>query len=201
MRSIEKIPTKFLLPLISASSVLREEKIFNDFLLLAKKKKIPSIKIYEALLQSYLFAGFPSALISLKNFHKVFPNFKSKVKTPSYSELRKRGEKTCKIIYGNKYDKLISNVKSFSPDLAEWLVVEGYGKVLSRNRLSLKERELCIIAILTVLKFEDQLLSHILGCLRAGIKMEIISELMDYLKLFNNSFSSFGRKILSKTKR
>src|SRR5690606_32771510 len=122
-------------------------------------------------------------------------------KTPSYSELRKRGEKTCKIIYGNKYDKLISNVKSFFPDLVEWLEVEGYGKVLRRNRLTLKKRELCIIAILTVLKSEDQSLSHNHGCLIEGIRMEIISELVDYQKLINNSFSSFGRKILRTTKR
>ena len=94
---------------------------------------------------------------------------------------------------------MIENVNSFSPELADWLVVEGYGKVVSRNQLNLKERESAIIAMLTVLKFEEQLYSHLNGAYRIGIKMSFISELIDSLKILgNNSYSSFGRKILKK---
>ncbi|MDO8549535.1 MAG: hypothetical protein Q7S39_05195 [Ignavibacteria bacterium] len=197
---IENIPTRFILPLIAASSVLRKEKLFKKFLLLAKEKRIPAKKIYEVLLQSYLFAGFPSALISLKLFKEIFPiSIKKKSKIQSYSELKRRGEKTCRKIYGDKYEKLIENVNSFSPELADWLVVEGYGKVLSRHQLNLKERELAIIAMMTVLKYENQLYSHIIGAYRLGIKMSFISKLIDSLKILgNNSYTSFGRKILEK---
>ena len=63
-----------------------------------------------------------------------------------------RGIKNCKKIYGDKFDKLISNIKNFSPEMAEWLIVEGYGKVLGRKGLTLKEREVCIVSILSALK-------------------------------------------------
>lgn len=195
----KSIPSRFILPLIAASSVLRKEKLFRELLLLAKEKRIPARKIYEVLLQSYLFAGFPSALISLKIFKEIFPIPIKKIKTQSLSVLKKKGEKTCRKIYGDKYDKLIENVNSFSPELADWLVVEGYGKVLSRNQLNLKERELAIIAMLTVLKYEEQLYSHINGANRSGIKISLISELIDTLKIFGNkSYSAFGERILKR---
>jgi len=96
------IPSRFILPLIAASSVLRKEKLFRMFLLLAKEKRIPVRKIYEVLLQSYLFAGFPSAIISLKIFKEIFPVSVKKSKIRSLFVLKKRGEKTCRKIYGDK---------------------------------------------------------------------------------------------------
>lgn len=196
---IKEIPNRFILPLIAASSVTRKEKVFIDLLLYAKEKRISVRKIYEVLLQSYLFAGFPSALIALKNFSKIFPAFKTNKEMISYSSLKKRGEKTCKKIYGNKFDKLMKNVNSFSPDLAEYIIIEGYGKILSRNQLSLKERELAVISVLSVLKYEEQLYSHINGAYRLGIKISVISELIDSLRVLGNgTYSAFGKKILDR---
>ncbi|HMN25600.1 MAG TPA: hypothetical protein PKE38_13935, partial [Ignavibacteriaceae bacterium] len=121
-----------LLALLTASSVLRKEKRFDLILkdMLAQKYSIK--KIYEALLQTYLFAGFPSALISLKKLSDIKSNNKN-YEGYDFIKYKSRGEKNCRKIYGNKFDKLISNVKSFSPELSEWLIVEGYGKVLGRN--------------------------------------------------------------------
>jgi 4-carboxymuconolactone decarboxylase len=189
----EKIPAGSILQLIAAASVIRKEKLFYNLLSYAKNRKIPAGKIYEVILQSYLFAGFPSALISLKIFKEVFPLFNSKYKIFSYSELKKKGEITCKKIYGDKYEKLIENVRSFSPELSEWLVIEGYGKVLSRSQLNLQEREMAIIAMLSVLKFKDQLYSHINGAFRLGIKLSLITRMLESLNfLGNKSFSAFG---------
>ncbi len=195
----EKIPLDFILPLIAAASVLRKDKLLKSLLLIAKEKKFSRNKIYETLLQSYLFVGFPSALISLKIFNDLFPHKKKINSDLSTKELRLRGEQTCKKVYGDKYDKLISNVKTFSPELADWLVTEGYGKVLSRKQLSLKDRELSIITMLTVLEFEDQLYSHINGALRLGIKADQIKRLIQSLKIFGTiSHTEFGIKVLQK---
>jgi len=195
----EKISTDFVLPLIAAASVLRKDKLLKLLLLLANEKKISWNKIYETLLQSYLFAGFPSALISLKIFNDLFPGKKKVNNDLSIKTLKIRGEKTCKKIYEDKYDKLISNVKTFSPELADWLLIEGYGKVLSRKQLSLKDRELSIISMLTVLKFEDQLYSHISGALRLGVKAKYIKSLINLFKIFGSiSYTEFGTKVLQK---
>ncbi|NNG27358.1 MAG: carboxymuconolactone decarboxylase family protein [Ignavibacteriaceae bacterium] len=195
-----KLEKKYLLSLICAAAVLRFDDILEELILHAKSKRISNTKLYEALLQNYLFAGYPSAIISLKILNK---HIRSSRKTTSDDmnlyHFKDRGEKNCKTIYGNKYEKLIANVNSFSPELAEWLVLEGYGKVLGREGLSYKERELCIVSVLTVLKFEDQLYSHINGALRVGARVKEIDAVIENLSLLGKkSLTGFGKKVLKK---
>ena len=185
-----------LLALLTASSVLRKEKRFDLILkdMLAQKYSIK--KIYEALLQTYLFAGFPSALISLKKLSDIKSNNKN-YEGYDFIKYKSRGEKNCRKIYGNKFDKLISNVKSFSPELSEWLIVEGYGKVLGRNGLSLKEREICIVSILAALKFRDQLYSHINGAIRLKTNVEVIKKVINNLEIISaKSSAKFGLGVM-----
>ena len=185
-----------LLALLTASSVLRKEKRFDLILkdMLAQKYSIK--KIYEALLQTYLFAGFPSALISLKKLSNIKSNNKN-YDGYDFIKYKSRGEKNCRKIYGNKFNKLISNVKSFSPELSEWLIVEGYGKVLGRNGLSLKEREICIVSILAALKFRDQLYSHINGAIRLKTNVEVIKKVINNLEIISaKSSAKFGLGVL-----
>lgn len=191
------------MPLIAAASSLRKTDFLIELISQAKSRKIPFIKIYETLLQNYLFAGYPTALLSLKILKDVYPNKKlTKAADMNLYHFRKRGELNCKKVYGNKYEKLISNVKNFSPDMAEWLVLEGYGKVLSRKGLSMMERELCIVAVLTVLKFDDQLYSHINGAYRAKTSIDEIYSVIRSLSLIGNkNLTAFGLKVLSRYKK
>ncbi len=193
---IERLNETELLALLSAASVLRKEKYFNLILELLLKNKCSFKKIYESLLQTYLFAGFPSALISLKRLNEIAG--KDKVyKGYDLEKYSNRGEKNCRIIYGNKYDKLISNIKSFSPEMAEWLIVEGYGKVLGRKGLTLKEREVCSISILSALKFKEQLYSHINGAVRVKVGFEMIARTINNLELVSaKSANKFGLNVL-----
>lgn len=121
------------------------------------------------MLQTYLFAGFPSALVSLKIFHKAVSKQKSYIGFDLKKYLN-RGQNNCKLIYADKYENLLKNIRSFSPEMAEWLIIEGYGKVLGRKGLSLKEREVCIISILSAMKFEEQLYSHIIGAVNIEVE-------------------------------
>ncbi len=184
---------------MSAASVLRKEKYLKELLYLCKKRKIKSRKVYETILQTYLFAGFPSALVSLQIVNEFFPQ--NNIITNNNTELGtiKKGTQTCKKIYGGKFDKLINNIKSFSPELADWLIIEGYGKVLSRKGLTLAERELSIIAILAVQKYESQLYSHINGAYRQKVSEGEIKKVIENLELLGNtSYKKFGLRIFSK---
>ena len=149
-------------------------------------------------MQNYLFAGFPSSLISLKILKQLYPNKNlDKAADMNLYHFRKRGEANCKKIYGRKFEKLIQNVNKFSPDMAEWLVLEGFGKVLGRKGLSFRERELNIVAILTVLKFEDQLYSHINGAVRVKASVEEIRSVITCVSyLGSRNLSNFGLKVL-----
>jgi 4-carboxymuconolactone decarboxylase len=195
-----KMGKKELLPLISASAVLRNYEDFNELIEIARLKHIPFKKIYEALLQNYLFAGYPSAILSLKKLKEKYPYKKlGKAADMNLYHFRKIGVTNCQRVYGEKSEKLISNIKEFSPDLAEWLVLEGYGKVLGRKGLSLKERELSIVAVLTVLGFEDQLYSHINGAFRAGASILEIGKVIENLTLIGKKrIADFGLRVLNR---
>ena len=197
------IHSKNLLPLIAAASALRKMEILKSLIVETKTRKILFKKIYEALLQNYLFTGYPSALLSLKLLKELYPNKRiPKAADMNLYHFRNRGEANCKKVYGNKFEKLISNVKKFSPDMAEWLVLEGYGKVLGRKGLSLRERELCIVATLAALKFEDQLYSHINGAFREKASVEEIQSVIESLTLIGEkNISVFGLRVLNRYKK
>lgn len=63
----------------------------------------------------------------------------------------------------------MSRVKEFAPELSDAMLVEGYGKVLSRTNIDVRMRELCVVVILALKHRLRQLLSHALGCLRLGV--------------------------------
>jgi 4-carboxymuconolactone decarboxylase len=185
------------LALISAAAVLRKQKRLRELIQSAAGSKIKPVKIYEALLQTYLFAGFPSALISLKILSEVYPVEGTQKYEHDEYKLKITGEKNCRKIYGDKFEKLIYNVNSFSPELSEWLVIEGYGKVFSRKNLTLAERELLIIVVLASLKYESQLYSHLNGAYRLHLNPQLIELTLNDLKLISPTGSRFGLKVWS----
>ena len=200
MAKYDKLKTRDILSLIAASAALRRQTILRRMISLAKDRKIPFTKIYETLLQNYLFTGYPSAIISLKVLKSFYPEKQiSKSEDMNLYHFRERGEINCKKVYGYKYEKLISNISSFSPDLSEWLVLEGYGKVLGRRGLNFKERELCIVAVLAALKYDEQLYSHINGAYRARATVAEIKRVIENLNLMKRkNISSFGLRVLEK---
>lgn len=130
--------------------------------------------VYEAVLQCYLFVGFPRAI---EAFFAVTPvldahGFRppaSRAATPGdLTAWTERGESLCRSVYATHYDKLLTTLKRHSPDLAAWMILEGYGKTLSRPGLGPAEREYAVVAILTVTRMWRQLRSHALGAVHVG---------------------------------
>jgi 4-carboxymuconolactone decarboxylase len=97
------------------------------------------------------------------------------------SGTRAAGERTCAAVYGPMYNRLRQNIRRLHPALDEWMVVEGYGKVLSRPGLDLPRRELCIVAACAAAEQDRQLQSHLHGALNVGIAPRVIDELIDAL--------------------
>lgn len=130
----------------------------------------------EALLQTYLFVGFPAALTAMSAWRERTgeppadgaPDPLAAVgRAPEREE---RGEEVCRVVYGPLYERLRQNVRKLHPDLDRWMIREGYGKVLGRPGLGLAERELCIVALLAAAGRGPQLHSHLRGALRAGAR-------------------------------
>jgi 4-carboxymuconolactone decarboxylase len=125
--------------------------------------------VEEVLVQSYLFLGYPAALNALALWRERSGRPAPLAAAPlDWSEWRARGEVVCARVYGSQYQRLRANVARLHPDLEEWMLVEGYGKVLGRSGLELRVRELCVAALLAGLDATPQLRAHLRGALLVG---------------------------------
>jgi 4-carboxymuconolactone decarboxylase len=135
-------------------------------------RRAPAEWVEELILQSYLFAGFPRALNAMREWRRVSgtaaPAADDGERFERAGEWREQGEATCATVYGRFYAGLRHNIRELHPALDAWMVVEGYGKVLSRPGLDLARRELCIVAACAAARQDRQLHSHLHGALHAG---------------------------------
>jgi 4-carboxymuconolactone decarboxylase len=125
-------------------------------------------EVEEVLLQSYLFLGFPAALNGMAAWRRLIGQGSTGEASLDYSSWEERGHDVCAAVYSGQHERLRENVRALHPDLEQWMVVEGYGKVLGRPGLSLMIRELCIVATLTVTGALKQLHSHLRGAMNVG---------------------------------
>ncbi len=137
----------------------------------------------EIILQSYLFAGFPRALNAARMWRSISgvaaPERDSEADAADLEVWRERGLRTCEIVYGESYEPLRRNIRTLHPTLDEWMIVDGYGKVLSRPGVNLRTRELCIVAACAVAGQQRQLHSHLHGALNAGARVEEVRATLD----------------------
>jgi 4-carboxymuconolactone decarboxylase len=140
---------------------------------------IPPIWVEELLLQTYLFAGFPRALNAMREWRRVFGGPTTPADVGGAAEWRAMGEQTCAAVYGPMYERLRQNIRELHPALDEWMIVEGYGRVLSRPGLDLARRELCIVAACAAAEQDRQLHSHLHGALNVGVSPRVIDAAID----------------------
>jgi 4-carboxymuconolactone decarboxylase len=140
---------------------------------------VPDLWVEELLLQTYLFAGFPRALNAVREWRRVHPTIAGlpEARTPTRAD----GEATCERVYGTMYDRLRENIRHLHPLLDDWMITEGYGKVLSRPGLDLPRREMCIVAACASTGQDRQLHSHLHGARNAGASVRAVDAAIDAL--------------------
>src|SRR5688572_1367965 len=125
---------------------------------------VPPVWVEELVLQSYLFAGFPRGLTAAREWRRISgrdaPDIDDGADYANADLWRKSGEVTCNKVYGARYEALRANVRELHPALEAWMIVEGYGKVLSRPGLDLQRRELCVIAACAAARQDRQRDAH-----------------------------------------
>jgi len=168
-----------------------------EFLLKEPGRPDPE-KLREAIVQTHLFAGYPRALNALAAFKDAC----KKVSNPLSGEIRlrdeplegddmamfrQRGQKLFNLIYGENAPKIDRFARSNSPDLGDWALVEGYGRVLSRPVLDFRQRSLCIVAALMPMDVTPQLKGHIQGARNTGTNDKALWALCEIIsRLFND---------------
>ena len=171
-------PNREALVQVSAAHASRDEVELRRVLAEAAATVGPA-QVEEALLQAYLFLGFPAVIWAFTIWRSLEASHASEHVEPFrrppeadddelVSKWRREGEAVCARVYAGNYEKLRTNVQALHPELDRWMIQEGYGKVLSRPSVDLLTRELCIVALLAVTGWEPQLHSHLRGALNAG---------------------------------
>lgn len=151
------------------------------FLRRSVPEPLPLPTAYEILLQSYLFFGYAQAIESLRIFAETVTA--AGLEHPSTgndggtdADYLARGERLCRRIYHPNFDQLITNMRDISPELGKWMVMEGYGRVLSRPGPSELEREIASIVFLSCSGHPVQLFSHVRGARNLGATPELLRE-------------------------
>ncbi len=160
-----------LLALATSAASLRSQRVLGRIIRRAMEHGVDAQALYEALLQTYLFAGYPAAIDALEVFREVSGQpVKMTINSepPRLDLWRKRGEALCRRVYGEYFDRLQQRMAALSQDLFDWMITEGYGKVLSRPGLSARRRELCAVGSLVALGRPKQLRAHIRGAVHVG---------------------------------
>ena len=175
-----------LLMLISANLARGRYNIVSQLLEDARRSRVSARQVYEIMLQSYLFLGYPKAIEGLKLFREHYPRFKSPKIEPIDGNViklwQKRGEELCRTIYDSNYEPLRKRIHGLSPDLDEWIVWEAYGKVLSRAGVPSIVREFCACSALLITGDIVQLHSHMRGAIYSGASVGMLQEMIDLLE-------------------
>jgi 4-carboxymuconolactone decarboxylase len=143
---------------------------------------VPVVWVEELILQCHLFAGFPRALNAMREWRRWQTEPAVDPDANAGRDWRAQGEATCATVYGEMYERLRGNIRRLHPDLDDWMIVDGYGKVLSRPGLDLVRRELCIVAACAISRQDRQLHSHLHGALNAGAAATAVSSALNAIE-------------------
>ncbi len=164
------------LGVFDAPEAVLEERMRN-----ARAAGTSPIWLEELVLSSVLFVGYPRGLLAAGALRRVEPEHADGGEPSEYERWREwleRGEATCRAIYRQHYERLRHNVRALHPALDTWMIVDGYGKTVSRPGLDLGRRELCAVAMLIPQDAPRQLLSHLKGALNAGAGADAVEALV-----------------------
>lgn len=176
------LPCTLLSAILAMVTTGRFELLENIFKTSLDKELHPSL-IYEILLQSHLFAGFPRAINGLQIFHDTLvrsgrcPEDYQEEAMPDRDRARQeRGKKLFQTVYGENAERVLNSLHSLYPQYDRWILEDAYGRVLSRPLLSGKMRELCAVAALTASGVPRQLKSHIMGAINLGAGLDEVKK-------------------------
>ncbi|MGH7543199.1 MAG: hypothetical protein ACREK7_04600 [Gemmatimonadota bacterium] len=134
--------------------------------------------VEELLLQTVLFAGFPRTINAFVAWQawaaRRGGRDDPRVEGVRPDLWRERGEALCRLVYGKNYEALQIRLGRLHPALAEWTLIDGYGKVLSRQGPGPHVREMSAVGALIALGEGRQLVSHLQGALYAGVDLPVL---------------------------
>jgi 4-carboxymuconolactone decarboxylase len=180
------------LALFSAAITDSSENNLSTAIGICADHRASPTQLYEVVLQSYLFLGFPRMLIAAEALNATKAQSASvgtdapalepaQITGDELTIWLERGQKLCRRVYDSSYDALKARVSSMAPEVFLWMELEGYGKVLSRPGLDIIDRELAVVACLMMENRVSQLHSHLRGALNVGAEPQLVRDVISDL--------------------
>jgi 4-carboxymuconolactone decarboxylase len=157
-----------------SAAIAARNKVATTEAMQATLSSCHGVQVEEALLQTYLFLGFPVCLNAFALWRRVSRRPPDPPRPVDVVEWEERGREVCSRVYSDHFERLRESIRGLHEDMDQWMVMEGYGKILGREGLDLDVRELCVVAILAVSRQPKQLYSHLRGALNVGASEERI---------------------------
>lgn len=138
------------------------------------------LEIREAIYQCAPYIGFPRTLNAIGVFNEVAQErgVKLPLDNTATTTDENRYEKGLNIqnqLYGNEVKKAMASLPDVYNDVVpDTLTTFCFGDFYTRNGLSIKQRELLSLVILTALGAEKQLSAHVIGAMKAGNDKETL---------------------------
>jgi len=178
--------TELLLVRLAAAVAQGGEDRLDQAIAAVIDGKVDPVMVEEGILMAIVAVGFPRTLIAMRAWRKASPQPTADSPTSGtgsdyarHQEWTAAGEATCKVVYGSNYERLRETVRQLHPDLDGWMITEGYGRTLSRPGLTLRQRELLMVAMCAVSDVPHQLHSHLKGALHAGATPAEVGEALE----------------------
>lgn len=138
--------------------------------------------LMEWALQIHLFDGFPASIEALRLLAELdgpVPRAAVLREESPPDQRRRRGEELFRQVYGNHAAEVKQALAGRSPELLEWILDHGYGRVLSRPGLDPADREVLAVAILARKGWRHQLRAHLRGALACGADPDLLLAVLE----------------------
>lgn len=163
---------------VAALAALGRDESLAEALRLARKSSVTLRALRETLLQVYLFAGFPRCVNAMDVMEETFGHLPPvqpetlPVGAMRRNMLRRRGLELFRMVYGETGPRVLARIGRQHIEFRDWIVIDAYGKVLSRPGIVPAERECISVALLATLDLPRQQVAHVRGALRCGATPE-----------------------------
>jgi 4-carboxymuconolactone decarboxylase len=166
---------------IATATATGDEAKLRERMIAARAADVPLAWVEELLLQGFLNVGYPLALVAFGVWREVAGPPKETGEPmvhPEWERWMERGVEACAEVYGRTFHKLMVNLRALHPAIEPLVVVDAYGKILSRPGLDTKRRELCTLAAIAMLDAPRQLHAHLRGALNTGSTREEVDAVL-----------------------
>ena len=168
---------------IATATATGDEASLRERMIAARAADVPAGWVEELLLQSFLNVGYPLTLVAFAVWREVAGGGPPQetgepIAHSDWARWTERGVKACAEVYGRTYHKLLVNLRALHPAIEPLVVVDAYGKILSRPGLDTKRRELCTLAAIAMLNAPRQLHAHLRGALNTGSTREEVDAVL-----------------------